>query len=70
MPNSNYARQLRFTIRQKLENTLGNPNGHEQKRYNFVTQDINDLNTNIISPERKQGRPVESAGGGKANSHL
>ena len=65
MPSSNYARQLRFMIRQKLNKSLealGNSNGQERKRYNFVDSDL-------ITPERKQGRPVESAGGGKASCY-
>ncbi len=76
-PNMNYARQLRFTIRQKVTKALGNPNGNEPKRYKIVTgQGINPSNTNNFmhvlhgTQPCNSGHPVESAGGGKASSHL
>lgn len=39
-PNLNYARLLQFTIKRKLKKALGNPNGHESSRYNFVTREM------------------------------
>ncbi len=56
-PTMNYARQLRFTIRQKVTKALGNPNGHEQKCYESLTS----LGKVIGNHEAKRSGVLERA---------
>jgi len=53
--NTNYARKLRFGIKQKLDKALQDSNGSEEKRYKIVTpQSLNDRKLNLILPKTQR----------------